>query len=263
MLSLFLLGGSFSAQVEGSADDQVAGSGNGGMDGGDDDMTGDDDDIASGFTPPPTKCFKLRGQMEKKPMPGAYVPRCTNDGLFEKIQCHGSTGECWCVDKMGHEISGTVTKAPNRPDCDYIAPIKPVKPQGGYDEDLESGPTHTDPNEEDIFDKEEVDPKNKIDPIPDSEVEIINNGPNDNEEIDNNILQSKQEAVPRAPLIGQPGILAAIIGGAVVGLLCAVLLVMFIVYRMRKKDEGSYALDEPKRSPQHAYTRAKNQEFFA
>merc|ERR1719239_856658 len=40
----------------------------------------------------------------------------------------------------------------------------------------------------------------------------------------------------------QPGILAAVIGGAVVGLLCAILLVMFIVYRMRKKDEGSYAL---------------------
>merc|ERR1719495_1777382 len=34
----------------------------------------------------------------------------------------------------------------------------------------------------------------------------------------------------------QPGILAAVIGGAVVGLLCAILLVMFIVYRMRKKD---------------------------
>ena len=34
--------------------------------------------------------------------------------------------------------------------------------------------------------------------------------------------------------------------GAVVGLLCAILCVMFVVYRMRKKDEGSYALDEPK-----------------
>lgn len=35
----------------------------------------------------------------------------------------------------------------------------------------------------------------------------------------------------------------AVIGGTVVGLLCAILLVMFIVYRMRKKDEGSYALE--------------------
>ena len=40
---------------------------------------------------------------------------------------------------------------------------------------------------------------------------------------------------------------SAVIGGAVVGLLCAILCVMFVVYRMRKKDEGSYALDEPKR----------------
>jgi len=62
----------------------------------------------------------------------------------------------------------------------------------------------------------------------------------------------------------QPGILAAIIGGAVVGLLCAILVVMFIVYRMRKKDEGSYALDEPKRSPtSNSYTKNSNREFFA
>lgn len=56
----------------------------------------------------------------------------------------------------------------------------------------------------------------------------------------------------------------AVIGGAVVGLLCAILLVMFIVYRMRKKDEGSYALDEPKRSPTvNSYTRSSNKEFYA
>ena len=58
---------------------------------------------------------------------------------------------------------------------------------------------------------------------------------------------------------------SGIICAAVVGLLCAVLLVMFIVYRMRKKDEGSYALDEPKRSPSLTYTKASkdNREFFA
>nr|CAD7595316.1 unnamed protein product [Timema genevievae] len=51
----------------------------------------------------------------------------------------------------------------------------------------------------------------------------------------------------------------AVIGGAVVGLLCAILVVMFIVYRMRKKDEGSYALDEPKRSPTvNSYTKNSN-----
>lgn len=57
----------------------------------------------------------------------------------------------------------------------------------------------------------------------------------------------------------------AVIGGAVVGLLCAILVVMFIVYRMRKKDEGSYALDEPKRSPAAAsYGKGQNnREFYA
>lgn len=67
-----------------------------------------------------------------------------------------------------------------------------------------------------------------------------------------------------ASFFAQPGILAAVIGGAVVGLLCAILLVMFIVYRMRKKDEGSYPLDEPKRSPTvNSYTRNTNKEFYA
>ncbi|XP_073811182.1 uncharacterized protein isoform X1 [Musca autumnalis] len=68
-----------------------------------------------------------------------------------------------------------------------------------------------------------------------------------------------------ASFFAQPGILAAVIGGAVVGLLCAILVVMFIVYRMRKKDEGSYALDEPKRSPaMNSYAKnATNREFFA
>lgn len=62
----------------------------------------------------------------------------------------------------------------------------------------------------------------------------------------------------------QPGILAAVIGGAVVGLLCAILLVMFIVYRMRKKDEGSYALEEPKRNSPNSHPYNKNsREFYA
>lgn len=62
----------------------------------------------------------------------------------------------------------------------------------------------------------------------------------------------------------QPGILAAVIGGAVVGLLCAILVVMFIVYRMRKKDEGSYALEEMKRCPAtNPYMKPNHREFFA
>nr|CAG4652397.1 EOG090X0QLW [Triops cancriformis] len=57
--------------------------------------------------------------------------------------------------------------------------------------------------------------------------------------------------------------IVAVIGGAVVGLLCAILLVMFIVYRMRKKDEGSYVLDEPKRSPTSNSYSKNSREFYA
>ncbi|EFX80810.1 hypothetical protein DAPPUDRAFT_303904 [Daphnia pulex] len=68
----------------------------------------------------------------------------------------------------------------------------------------------------------------------------------------------------QASFFAQPGILAAVIGGAVVGLLCAILLVMFIVYRMRKKDEGSYVLDEPKRNSPNSNPYNKNsREFYA
>jgi len=66
------------------------------------------------------------------------------------------------------------------------------------------------------------------------------------------------------PLFSHPGILAAVIGGGVVALLCALLLIMFVVYRMRKKDEGSYPLDPDSKPPRlHTYTRAPNKEFYA
>lgn len=56
----------------------------------------------------------------------------------------------------------------------------------------------------------------------------------------------------------------AVIGGAVVGLLCAILVVMFIVYRIRKKDEGSYPLEEMKRCPTYnPYMKPTHREFFA
>lgn len=67
-----------------------------------------------------------------------------------------------------------------------------------------------------------------------------------------------------ASFFAQPGILAAVIGGAVVGLLCAILLVMFIIYRMRKKDEGSYVRHDPK-PPQNInpYSGPTRREFYS
>ncbi|KAK3526720.1 hypothetical protein QTP70_032135 [Hemibagrus guttatus] len=46
----------------------------------------------------------------------AYVPRCTEDGYFKATQCHGSTGQCWCVDKYGNEIAGS--RKQGKPICE-------------------------------------------------------------------------------------------------------------------------------------------------
>lgn len=86
--------------------------------------------------------------------------------------------------------------------------------------------------------------------------------------IDNNnvIRHNNDKSRTKSPtsFFAQPGTMAAVIGGAVVGLLCAILCVMFVVYRMRKKDEGSYALDEPKRSPTvNSYSKPPSREFYA
>ncbi|RNA43553.1 Syndecan [Brachionus plicatilis] len=65
-------------------------------------------------------------------------------------------------------------------------------------------------------------------------------------------------------IIIKPGILAGIVGGAIIGVLTAILLIMFIVYRMKKKDEGSYALEETKK-PLNAYDyrNCPTKEFYA
>lgn len=38
---------------------------------------------------------------------GAFIPRCNDEGYYKATQCHGSTGQCWCVDKYGNEIAGS------------------------------------------------------------------------------------------------------------------------------------------------------------
>lgn len=108
--------------------------------------------------------------------------------------------------------------------------------------------------------------KNNPNPAHDTDTNSNNNYKNHN---NNNFNSPSEEEThvkmdPRPSFFAQPGILAAVIGGAVVGLLCAILVVMFIVYRMRKKDEGSYSLGEPK--PSHninTYNRGNEKEFYA
>lgn len=40
---------------------------------------------------------------------GQYIPFCDEDGYYKPSQCHGSLGQCWCVDRYGNEVSGSRT----------------------------------------------------------------------------------------------------------------------------------------------------------
>ncbi|XP_071999730.1 syndecan-1 [Engystomops pustulosus] len=58
-------------------------------------------------------------------------------------------------------------------------------------------------------------------------------------------------------------ILAGIIAGGVAGLVFAAALVAFVLYRMKKKDEGSYSLEEPKQSNGGYQKPREQREFYA
>uniref|UniRef100_A0A8D8PQ46 SPARC-related modular calcium-binding protein 1 n=2 Tax=Cacopsylla melanoneura TaxID=428564 RepID=A0A8D8PQ46_9HEMI len=57
-----------------------------------------------------------------------YVPECTLDGRYKRVQCYNSTGYCWCVEEdTGKPIPGTSVKDSN-PKCDIaLAPVRPMK----------------------------------------------------------------------------------------------------------------------------------------
>ncbi|XP_018084587.1 nidogen 2 L homeolog isoform X1 [Xenopus laevis] len=72
-------------------------------------------------TPCLEKRQQLLGQLHprgSRPVVGQFVPECDAEGNYVPLQCHGSTGHCWCVDKLGEEIAGTRTQ-PGRtsPNC--------------------------------------------------------------------------------------------------------------------------------------------------
>ena len=56
-------------------------------------------------------------QGERKPPLGAFIPQCNEDGSYKKVQCHGSTGHCWCVDESGTKQKETEVRF-KQPDCE-------------------------------------------------------------------------------------------------------------------------------------------------
>ncbi|NXA37627.1 SDC1 protein, partial [Eudromia elegans] len=71
------------------------------------------------------------------------------------------------------------------------------------------------------------------------------------------------KAAGASGIMDRKEVLGGVIAGGVVGLVFAVFLVVFMLYRMKKKDEGSYSLDEPKQSNGGYQKPHKQEEFYA
>nr|XP_009937676.1 PREDICTED: syndecan-1 [Opisthocomus hoazin] len=71
------------------------------------------------------------------------------------------------------------------------------------------------------------------------------------------------KAAGASGIMDRKEVLGGVIGGGLVGLAFAVFLVAFMLYRMKKKDEGSYSLDEPKQSNGGYQKPHKQEEFYA
>ncbi|XP_041121022.1 testican-1-like isoform X3 [Polyodon spathula] len=50
---------------------------------------------------------RIQNQSRRTTLVGVFIPRCNEEGYYKSTQCHGSTGQCWCVDKYGNEIAGS------------------------------------------------------------------------------------------------------------------------------------------------------------
>ena len=51
-------------------------------------------------------------------MVGLHVPECKEDGEYNAVQCHMTSGYCWCVDELGNEVQGS--RKNGSPSCGKI-----------------------------------------------------------------------------------------------------------------------------------------------
>ncbi|XP_063957167.1 syndecan-like [Lytechinus pictus] len=79
-------------------------------------------------------------------------------------------------------------------------------------------------------------------------------GPNDVNEEPQNFFKM---------IFENPAILAGMVGAVVLILLTVVLLFLFVIYRIKKKDEGSYSLDEPHKVKDPTAYWKDTKEFYA
>ncbi|KAJ6661078.1 hypothetical protein lerEdw1_016879 [Lerista edwardsae] len=89
----------------------------------------------------------------------------------------------------------------------------------------------------------------------DNEIIVGNNAAPPEEDVSNKISMA---STANGSIFERTEVLAALIAGGAVGLLFAVFLILLLVYRMKKKDEGSYDLGK-----KPIYKKAPTNEFYA
>ncbi|XP_061234796.1 SPARC-related modular calcium-binding protein 2 isoform X2 [Neopsephotus bourkii] len=78
---------------------------------------------------------ELQSALEEAKQPqkdNVFIPECAQGGLYKPVQCHPSTGYCWCVlVDTGRPIPGTSTRY-EQPKCDNGARAHPTKTKDLY-----------------------------------------------------------------------------------------------------------------------------------
>uniref|UniRef100_A0A7M4FI82 SPARC related modular calcium binding 2 n=1 Tax=Crocodylus porosus TaxID=8502 RepID=A0A7M4FI82_CROPO len=78
---------------------------------------------------------ELQSALEEAKQPqkdNVFIPECAQGGLYKPVQCHPSTGYCWCVlVDTGRPIPGTSTRY-EQPQCDNTARAHPTKTKDLY-----------------------------------------------------------------------------------------------------------------------------------
>ena len=61
-------------------------------------------------------CRAIQLTVSNESLIGSYLPQCEEDGSFSRVQCHGSTGYCWCVEPEGGQPVSDIVRF-KEPQC--------------------------------------------------------------------------------------------------------------------------------------------------
>ena len=68
---------------------------------------------------PMSTCKAVQFMVSNQSLIGSYLPQCEEDGSFSRVQCHGSTGYCWCVEPEGGQPVSEVVRF-QQPQCSEL-----------------------------------------------------------------------------------------------------------------------------------------------